>query len=460
MDFQRLYLSAPCGLLTMSFEGLITEVNDTLLEWLGRDRVSLVGTAFTSLLDPGSQLFYETRHMPVLRLQGGVREVSLTLTRSDGSPLPILLNAEMQDVDGAAVIHTAVFDATSRQEYERDLLAARRSAEASEARVLVLQTASTGFAQSRTDEDVAQALLAAATEAFAATATGVFLRTDAGFALLAGVHPLDGLIPPDAPLASNIALDEGRPLTVSADDDSGNFPFVVAGLKAKHLEAVTIIPLLRNGQPLGVLACFFARRREFDPPYIALQAALARQASQAFVRVRLQNELERLALHDQLTGLANRQLLQDTVTQAIDNALASGSPLSVIFLDLDGFKAINDQLGHVFGDTVLLEVANRIRSAVRHEDTVGRYGGDEFVVVCEDADEDAASSIADRVRALVADPVAGIPEAFRVTASVGIATYVPDGSSRPSNDEMLTLADSAMYLAKAAGKNRLARLRR
>lgn len=457
-DFDRLYATAPCGLLTMSFDGIVTEVNDTFLLWTALTRDQLVGTSFQSHLDGGSQLFYETRQILVLRLQGAVREVALTFVCADERSLPVLLNAELQDVDGSPVIHMAVFDATSRQEYERDLLSARREAEASEARVLVLQEATTAFAQAFTEVDVANALLAAAQSAFAPTAAGVFFKGDDGFTLVAGEHPLDGMIPEGASLASNTALDEGRPLTVSVDD--GDYPFVVAGLKANNFEAVTIIPLLRSGVAIGVLACFFARQREFDEQFVSLQSSLARQGAQAFVRVRLQHELERLALHDQLTGLANRMLLLDTVSNAVDEAITADMPLSIIFLDLDGFKRVNDELGHVVGDTVLRAVADRLRAAVRLEDTVGRYGGDEFVVVCEAADELAAKTIADRVRARVAEPVTGIPAEYAVSASVGIATYTPDARKRPSNDELLSLADTAMYNAKSAGKNRVSHLRR
>lgn len=458
--FRGLYLSAPCGLLTMGSEGHISEVNDTFVAWTGLGRDTLVGTPFGTHLDESSQVLYESQHLPVLLMTGQVREVSLTLMCASGQALPVLLNAELHEVDGTAVIHMAVFDATSRQEYERDLLAARRSAEASEARVLVLQEATAAFAQSFSETEVAEALLAAAASAFAPTSTGVFFVSDDGFTLIAGEHPLDGKIPIGVPLASDSALDDGAPVTVSSSDESGRFPFVVAGLREKNLEAVTVIPLLRRGVALGVLACFFARRPEFDEQYENLQASLARQASQAFVRVRLQHELERLALHDQLTGLANRGLLQDTVTTAVHNAGESALPLSVIFLDLDGFKGINDVLGHVVGDSVLREIAGRVRLAVRQQDTVGRYGGDEFVVVCEAADELAALSIADRIRDQVALPITGIPAGLPITASVGIATWTPNGEPAPSNDELLSLADTAMYQSKSDGKDRVSRLRR
>jgi diguanylate cyclase (GGDEF)-like protein len=110
---------------------------------------------------------------------------------------------------------------------------------------------------------------------------------------------------------------------------------------------------------------------------------------------------------------------------------------------------------------VLVQVAARIRAGVRHDDAVGRYGGDEFVAVCEDADVEAAASVAARIREAVGQALDGIPAGFTVTASVGVAVYTPtEGGSQPSNDELLSLADSAMYLAKSAGKDRVSFLHR
>lgn len=460
LSFQSLYENAPCGLLITGPDGTITAVNDTFLAWTGYQRDELVGVKFADFLEPGSRIFYETRHMPVLYLEGSIREVSLSVRCADGHGLPVLVNSTVES-EPNPIIHTAVFDATTRQEYERDLLTSRRAAEDSERRVRTLQEVSSAFALSLTEQDVCDALYTWASEAFGASDTGVFLLDDDGrLAIQAGSNPVVGLIPPREQRASETALVEERPLTVLASDESGQFPIVTAALQVARLEAVTIIPLLRNGMPLGVLACFYARRPDFDEAAAALQSALARQASQALVRVRLQLELERLALHDQLTGLANRRLIQDTVSAAIEAAENAPHPLSLIFLDLDGFKGVNDQLGHTAGDHVLTVVAERIRSGVRHQDEVGRFGGDEFVIICEDADETDAAAIADRVRSNVGAPIDGIPEHLPVTASVGVATYVPGERSTPSNDELLSLADSAMYLAKSAGKDRIAALRR
>ena len=456
--FEDLYRQAPCGLVVSTAGGIVAEANDTILAWLGTARDSFVGSKFIDHLDAGSRLFYETRHAPVLALQGEVREVSLTMVRSDSTPMAVLLNSTVRG--DANQVHTAIFDASERVEYEQQLLAARRLAESSEIRVRVLQASSSAFVSSTTEEQICGALLAAASEAFSATAMGVFLLDEDGeYILAAGAYPLDGLLPRSAPRASDAALLEEKTITVSVRDEDTRYVALVAGLRQRRLDSVSIIPLLRAGAPIGVLACFFAREQDFDNEFADLQAALSRQAAQAIVRVRMQRELERLALHDQLTGLANRKLLLETVAAAIERAMLTSRPLSVVFLDLDGFKGINDRLGHAAGDSVLEQVAARVRSSVRFEDALGRYGGDEFVAVCEDADRDAAASIADRIREAVAAPLDGIPAGYLVTASVGVAVYTPVDGVEPTNDELLNLADSAMYLAKSAGKDRVAFLR-
>ncbi len=457
--FEKLYREAPCGLLVMSAAGVITEANDTLLLWLGHSRETVVGSIFADHLVVGSRLFYETRHVAVLRLQGEVREVSLSMIRADGSAFAVLVNSMVRGDEGA--VHMAIFDASARVEYERELLVARRVAEESEVRVRVLQASSSAFVSSTSEEQICGALAAAASEAFSATAVGVFFLDDDGeYVLMAGSHPVDGLIPPTAPRASDTALMEAKTVTVHANDVDGPYGSVADALRTRRLDSVSVVPLLREGVPIGVLACFFARPRTFDDSAAELQAALSRQASQAILRVRMQRELERLALHDQLTGLANRKLLLETTSVAIERADLTQRPLSIVFLDLDGFKGINDQLGHAAGDSVLLQVASRIRGGVRHDDAVGRYGGDEFVAVCEDADAEAAASIAERIRADVGAALDGVPPEYAVSASVGIVVYTPSTGMSPSNDELLNLADSAMYLSKSAGKDRVSILYR
>jgi diguanylate cyclase (GGDEF)-like protein/PAS domain S-box-containing protein len=165
---------------------------------------------------------------------------------------------------------------------------------------------------------------------------------------------------------------------------------------------------------------------------------------------RIQADLARLALHDPLTGLANRTLLDDRLRTALARAGRHGSLTGVLFLDLDGFKAINDSYGHRVGDEILTVVARRLRSVLRPADVVARLGGDEFVAVCEElADLQEAHAIASRVEVAIAAPIETSSGPLTVYASVGLA--LAEGSQESDADDLIRRADEAMYRAKQAG---------
>ena len=457
-SFEDMYRNAPCGLVSTDPDGDIIEINDTLLGLLGYERQELLGTPFTGLLDVQGELVHETRQKPVLHLGGEVREVSIALRRADGSKLPALVSSlVLPNPDGSPrVIRTAIFDATARQEYERDLLLARQSAESSEARVRALQDISNAFGLSASDEDVARSFVEISRDAFFASAASVLLFDDAGeLELVAGSNPLFGKVPPIEAVRSTVDV-----VVITRADAERDYPELAVAMAAERVESISVTPLLDEPRRLGLLMCFFGRDRNFDEPFFDLQKALGRQASQTLIRVRLQRQLAMLALRDQLTGLANRQLLQEKLSLAISSARDTGKPLAVVFLDLDGFKAVNDELGHQYGDEVLKEVSRRLRDAVRQHDTVGRLGGDEFVAICEEADLAAAASIADRIRLAIRRPIEGIPEQLPVSVSVGVAMYLPLEDEPPTFDHLLNLADHAMYEGKAAGKDRVTFVRR
>ncbi|WP_233235737.1 bifunctional diguanylate cyclase/phosphodiesterase [Bordetella sp. LUAb4] len=161
-------------------------------------------------------------------------------------------------------------------------------------------------------------------------------------------------------------------------------------------------------------------------------------------------ELSHLVLHDNLTKLPNRLLLGDRLKQAVEHAEAAKNQVAVMFLDLDGFKGVNDSFGHQTGDQLLVQVAARIRQSVRAQDTVARVGGDEFVLVATvDAPQDAAA-IADELVRLIDEPLSINGHELLVTASIGIAIH-PSDASTP--DDLLKAADTAMYHAKSLGRN-------
>jgi diguanylate cyclase (GGDEF)-like protein/PAS domain S-box-containing protein len=189
-----------------------------------------------------------------------------------------------------------------------------------------------------------------------------------------------------------------------------------------------------------------AVRSENSPMYLITQIEDITERRAA------EERLVHQALHDSLTGLPNRALLMDRLKQVLARADRHHSLTAVVFLDLDGFKDINDSLGHDIGDSVLREVAQRISAQVRPEDTVARLGGDEFVVLRSDLDsEQSVVEVSERLTAAVAKPVMVAGYEVEVTASVGIA--LSDGEALTPED-MLRNADAAMYGAKRQGKNR------
>lgn len=166
------------------------------------------------------------------------------------------------------------------------------------------------------------------------------------------------------------------------------------------------------------------------------------------------NELLHRAMHDPLTGLANRGLLTVRLAHALARSRRTGEPTGVAFVDLDMFKEINDRFGHQVGDEVLREIATRVSAAVRPTDTVGRVGGDEFVVVFE-ALSDGVEHMAERLRSALARPIACGETEVTVTASVGVAVALGDDDIAP--DTLIARADEALYRAKAGGRDRVER---
>ncbi|PMS37372.1 diguanylate cyclase/phosphodiesterase [Trinickia symbiotica] len=227
------------------------------------------------------------------------------------------------------------------------------------------------------------------------------------------------------------------------------------GMAAAHFPAGSVCGAARGGIDTGWVALAII---------VASVAALAVALIVSVLDMRLESrtavlaaslaqanaELTFLALHDRLTQLPNRILLEDRLEQAIGSARQSRRRFALMYLDLDGFKAINDVFGHPVGDALLVEASKRLRGAARAEDTVARMGGDEFVLLAPGMEPTDAATLADTLVTLLSDSYLIDGQDLRVSASIGIACFPDDGDDPHT---LVTHADAAMYHAKALGRN-------
>ncbi len=212
---------------------------------------------------------------------------------------------------------------------------------------------------------------------------------------------------------------------------------------------VVVAPLTVDGQHLGVVVGEWGEQRVGRIPAAVVDAVL-QAAAHTGLSLRgalLLRTVEQLATRDTLTGLANRRLFEEALEREVGRADREGSPLSLVVMDLDHFKSVNDTYGHQTGDEVLRQVGAALTATCRAMDLPARYGGEEFVVLLPDCPSHAALEVADRLRRAIREQVTALP----VTLSAGVAT-LPDNAA--DADRLVAAADSALYEAKGSGRDR------
>lgn len=243
-------------------------------------------------------------------------------------------------------------------------------------------------------------------------------------------------------------LDPTRPLIVDDATTDPRFADNPLVLGAPHIRAYAGVPLVTpGGHALGTICLIDKQRRTWSEGDLDALTALARSVVTTLELRRATANLRSMTLTDELTRLPNRAAFFDALAAAVENQRRTAQVFSVIFIDLDSFKQINDVHGHVVGDDVLKAVARAIRKAVRRDDLPARLSGDEFAVVLARSDRTAAGFVVARLRESLATLMPD--ELLLVTASIGVVTFA---TAPVSESDALAAADAAMYEAKRTGR--------
>ncbi len=256
----------------------------------------------------------------------------------------------------------------------------------------------------------------------------------------------------DKATLSNEVIRTGQALLITPDRQQGLHPRLLSVVGHAALDWLGV-PLRSTKGVIGALVVqSYEGGVRYTEQDMALLQFVSAQVASAIERKRNQAWLEHMVGHDPLTDLPNRSTVHARLEQALERARQERTRLALLYLDLDGFKQVNDRHGHELGDLLLHEVARRIRASVRQSDTVGRLGGDEFVVLVERiAEPGNAFAVAEDIRVALMQPFELQGLAVQVSTSIGIALYPENGSEKKP---LLRHADRAMYESKKQGGNR------
>lgn len=398
-----LYEHAPVGYLTLNVDGVIEAVNQTGEQLLGCQRGHLLQRRFASRVAMPERDRWHQVFVRVCR-SGQAEECELALTRADGSHWPARLNCVRYGSQPASV-RVSLTDLTARRQIESRL-------------------------------SLAASVFTHAREGIMITdAGGTIIEVNDAFSTITGYTREEALGMNPRFLASGLT-------------ERSLYMDLWRGLREEHYWQGDLWNRRRNGETFATRQTITAILdvRGHIQNYISLFTDVTDLHEH-------QRQLEYIAHYDPLTHLPNRVLLASRLQQAMSRALGTGCKVALAYLDLDGFKAINDLHGHETGDKVLTTVARRMKHTLRDACTLARLGGDEFVALIVDLDQVCDSApMLERLLSAASEPLHIGALDLQLSASIGVSYYPQEGDV--SADQLLRQADQAMYQAKLAGKNR------
>lgn len=401
--FRDLYEKAPLAYQSLDSAGNILEVNEAWLALLGRSRDEVIGRFVGDFMTDVSSAT-RAKQLPTFSPRASVDGRIVQFVRKDGAQRLLMMNEQVaRDRDGNFLrTHCIMSDLTERLQSEERLMLAAKVFEQSAEGIMI------------TD------------------AEGHILMVNRAFSKITGY---------------------------SAAEVLGRDPRLLSsGHHAPHFYRAMWNMVHTAGHWYGEM---WNRRKDGDiyPELVSISQVLDGDGKVSHyvgifsdISEHKANEahIQHLAQFDALTGLPNRSLLADRVGQALSSVERKGDPLALVFLDLDRFKNVNDSLGHRIGDELLIQVAQRLQSELRDEDTVSRLGGDEFILVLPGATADGAAHVAEKILKALSCPYRIEQHELTITPSLGIAMYPADGESY---EALSMCADAAMYRAKQGGRH-------
>lgn len=243
------------------------------------------------------------------------------------------------------------------------------------------------------------------------------------------------------------------PLPYKGEFDAAHQTVLTKRLSWPNIPSLLVLPLLHHGRPLGTLILGAKRRQAFGDTVRPTLEVLASHLAVSLSNARMVHKLETMATTDGMTGLFNKRAMLEQASAKVAAAHRFGRKLSVLVTDIDFFKKVNDTYGHDVGDVVIKGLGEILKRVKRTTDVVARFGGEEFVVLCEQTDEAGAQLLGERIREELSKTVFQSPNGpLKVTCSVGIATFPEAGGTW---DELFKAADEALYVSKRGGRDRV-----
>jgi len=419
-------------IVTVDHEGRILEFNTAARRVFGYSRSEVLGREVADKIVPPELRDALRRRIREFEATGDAYDLGqrreATAMRADGTTLPVEVVVVPAFVKGRVLLTAYIRDLSEKRRRERLGSASRRATQI--------------LTEAITLAEAGPAVLGAIVEGLDCEEARLWLvETDPVAVELAAVERSPALAG-----SPEISDDTAARQVI----ERGELAWVEVGPERPGAVRVAV-PVRVGRHLLGVLEVSSVSAEPRDEAWLSTISDVGNQMGLFLKRQRAEADLQRLARYDSLTGLPNRSFFLDSLERTLARAGHRGSRAALVFLDLDGFKAVNDRLGHAAGDVVLQAVAERLRAGTRSSDLVARMGGDEFTVLVQDlARPDDAALVARGLLDRLWKPVMLDEEPISLSASAGISVYPEDGSEART---LLNHADLAMYRAKQEGKN-------